>query len=145
MVRERRQENIEYMGIEARIPIVVTIENVKLAKRRVFSFIPPCESAVLQVDFMELKSLRSGPEVVDAATIDVCLVLVPSSPNLVAVTKDQPPHTKRWLLSHKLHEEAILPRACIWPIDRHNLEISITRRVDDVHIGRKAKFGRKDI
>jgi hypothetical protein len=133
------------MGVKAYIPIGVTIEGIDLAKGGVFSFIAPSEATILQVDFVELARLKSDPEMVDAATINVCLVFVPSPPDLVEVTEDQPPHAKRRLLSHKLREEVVLPRACGWPIDRSDFEIPLTRRVDDVNIGGEAKFGRHNI
>jgi hypothetical protein len=133
------------MGVKAHIPIGIAIEGIELAKDGVFSFIAPSEAPVLQMDFMKLASLKSDPETVDAATINVWLVLVPSPPNLVEITEDQPPHTKRRLMSYKLREEVILPRACGWPINRGDFEIPISRRVDDVNIGRKAKFGRHNI
>jgi hypothetical protein len=87
----------------------------------------------------------SDPETVDAAMINVWLVFVPSPPDLVEVNEDQPQHAKRRLLSHKLREEVVLPRAYGWSIDRSNFEIPITRRVDYVNIGREAKFGRLNI
>jgi hypothetical protein len=133
------------MGVKAHIPIGIAIEGIELAKGGVFSFIAPSEAPVLQMDFMKLASLKSDPETVDAATINVWLVLVPSPPDLVEVTEDQPPHTNRRLMNYKLREEVILPRACGWPINRGDFEIPIPRGIDDVNIGRKAKFGRHNI
>jgi hypothetical protein len=123
------------MGVKAHIPIGVAIEGIELAKGGVFSFIAPSEATILQVDFVELARLKSDPEMVDAATINVWLIFVPSPPDLVEVTENQPPHAKRRLLSHKLREEVVLPRACGWPIARSDFEIPLTRRVDDVNVG----------
>jgi hypothetical protein len=114
------------MGVKAHIPIGIAIEGIELAKGGVFSFIAPSETTILQVDFVKLARLKGDPETVDAATINVWLVFVPSPPDLVEVTEDQPPHAKRRLLSHKLREEVVLPRACGWPIDRSNFEIPIS-------------------
>jgi hypothetical protein len=133
------------MGVKAHIPIRIAIEGIELANGGVFSFIAPSETTILQVDFMELARLKSDPKMVDATMINVWLVFVPSPPDLVEVTENQPPHAKRRLLSHKLREEVILPRACGWPIDSSDFEIPLSRRVDDVNIGREAKFGRHNI
>jgi hypothetical protein len=114
------------MGVKAHIPIGIAIEGIELAKGGVFSFIAPSETTILQVDFVKLARLKGDPEMVDAATINVWLVFVPSPPDLVEVTEDQPPHAKRRLLSHKLREEVVLPRACGWPINRSNFEIPIS-------------------
>jgi hypothetical protein len=117
------------MGVETHIPIGIAIEGVELAKDGVLSFIAPSETTILQVDFMEFARLKGDPEAVDATTINVWLVFVPSPPDLVEVTEDQPLHAKRRLLCHKLREEVVLPRACGWSIDHSNFEIPITEEL----------------
>jgi hypothetical protein len=66
------------MGVKAHIPIGIAIEGIELAKGGVFSFIAPSEAPVVQMDFVKLASLKSDPKTIDAATINVWLVLVPS-------------------------------------------------------------------
>jgi hypothetical protein len=94
---------------------------------------------------MELARLKGVPESIDTTPVNIWLVFVPSPTDLVEIAKDQPTHPTKRLVSHKLREEVILSVARGWAIHRRDFEIAITRRVEDVHIGREAKLGSNDV
>jgi hypothetical protein len=71
--------------VKAKVPIGVAIEGIKLAKGGVLPFIGPSETPVLEVDFLELTRLKRGSEAVDTAPINVALIFISSSSNLVEV------------------------------------------------------------
>ena len=80
------------MCVEGDVPLGVAIEHIKLTKSGGGSLIAPSETAVLEVNFLELTRLEGGTKTVDEAPIDVPVVFIPGPPNLVEVAKDQPTH-----------------------------------------------------
>jgi hypothetical protein len=145
MVRKGGRKRVEDVGIEAHIPIIIAIKSIKLAKSWVLPFIAPSETPILEVNFMKLTRLKGNSESIDTTPVNIWLVLVPSPTNLVEIAKHQPTHPTRRLLSHKLREEVVFPIASGWPIYRCDFEVGITRRVEDVHIGRETKLGSDDV
>ena len=61
-------------------------------------------------------------EPVDAAMVDVPLILVARALYLVEVTQSEPFGPWRWLLSQELHEEGVFARGSSRAIDRRDLE-----------------------
>jgi hypothetical protein len=92
------------------------------------------------MNLMELASLQSVPEAVDAATVNVGFVFVPRPPNLVEVAQDQPTHPNWRLLRNELRKEVIFTVASRRPIDRGDFEITLIAIVEDVDIHQKTKF-----
>jgi hypothetical protein len=94
---------------------------------------------------MKLARLKGISESIYMTPVNIWLVFIPSPPDLVEITKHQPTHPTRWLLSHKLREEVVFPIVSGWPIHRCDFEVAITRRVEDAHIGRETKLGCDDV
>jgi hypothetical protein len=92
------------------------------------------------MDLMKLARLEGGAEAVDSALIDICIVLVPSSPNLVEILEGKPSHPGGWFESHKLQKEVIFPIVRGRAIDRGNFEIFRAVAIENMNIGRKAEF-----
>jgi hypothetical protein len=61
------------------------------------------------VNLIEAASLKSIPETVDAATVDVALVFLTRPTDLVEITKRKPTSADGWLLSDELRKEIVLP------------------------------------
>ena len=87
------------MCVKAEIPLGVAIESIKLAKCGICPLITPCETPVLEVDFLELTSLEGVPEAVDSTTVDVAVILVLCTPDLAAQPK--PKHLLPTLWQHR--------------------------------------------
>jgi hypothetical protein len=89
--------------------------------------------------------LKGETESIDTTPVSIWLVFVPRPTDLVEIAKHQPTHPTWRLMSHKLREEVIFPIVSGWPIHRCDFEVAITRRVEDVHIGRETKLGCNDV
>jgi hypothetical protein len=113
------------MRIKAKVPFVVAIESIKLAKSWIVPLVAPSEPPILKVDLVKLARLEGGAEAVDSAPIDIYIVLVPSSPNLVEIPEGQPTHPGRWLEGHKLRKEVIFPIVRGRAINRGDFEVSL--------------------
>jgi hypothetical protein len=90
------------MRTKAKVPFVVAKESIKLAKSWIVPLVAPSEPPILKLDLVKLARLESGAEVIDSALIDIYIVLVSSSLNLVEIPEGQPSHPGRWLEGHKL-------------------------------------------
>jgi hypothetical protein len=95
------------MGVEAKVPFRIAKESIKLAKGGSGTLITPSKTPVLKVDLLELTSLKSRPEAIDAAPINVSSTFIPSTPNLVEIAKGEPPNPTRWLMRDELRKEVI--------------------------------------
>jgi hypothetical protein len=115
------------MRTKAKVPFVVTIESIKLAKSWIAPFISPSEPPILKMDLVKLARLKGGAEAVDSAPIDIYIVLVPSSPNLVEILEGQPSHPGGWLEGHKLRKEVIFCRGFV---NRSAIGVGIWRFVE---------------
>jgi hypothetical protein len=92
------------------------------------------------MDLVKLVRLEGRAEAVDSASIDIYIVLVPRSPNLVEIPEGQPSHPGGWFEGHKLRKEVIFPIMRGRAIDHGNFEISLAVAIEDMNIGRKAEF-----
>jgi hypothetical protein len=128
------------MRTKIKVPFVVAIESIKLAKSWIDPFVTPSEPPILKMDLVKLARLEGGAEAVDSAPIDIYIVLVPSSPNLVEIPEGQPSHPGGWFEGHKLRKEVIFPIMRGRAIYRGNFEISLAVAIENMNIGRKAEF-----
>jgi hypothetical protein len=97
------------------------------------------------MDLMELTILESGSKAVDAATVDIHVAFIPSTTNLVEVTKHQPLRPRRGLVGNKLGKKIVLPIVRRWTIHRCDLEITIAIAVQEVHISGETEFRGNDV
>jgi hypothetical protein len=79
VIRKGRRKRMQNMGIEVKVPLGFAIESIKLAKSWVFPFVAPSKAPVLQVDLVELTSVKGGAEAVDTTTVNFSLVFIPAS------------------------------------------------------------------
>jgi hypothetical protein len=79
------------MRVETKVPFRIAKESIKLAKGGGGTFITPSKTSVLKVDLFELTSLKSRPETIDAAPINVSSTFIPSTPNLVEIAEGDDP------------------------------------------------------
>jgi hypothetical protein len=70
----------------AHVPFNVAIKSIEITKSNVLPLVAPSETVVLEMDLKKLTSLKGNPEAVDMATVDICIVIVPSMTDLVEVT-----------------------------------------------------------
>ena len=73
------------MGVECRIPFRIA-EGVKLAKRWVVPLITPREASILKMDFLELAGLQSSVEPVNPTSINISLVFVTCTVDVIEVS-----------------------------------------------------------
>jgi hypothetical protein len=69
--------------------------------------------------------MQSSPEAVDAATVDISFILVPSAANLVEVPQSKPPGPLRRFMPNQLIEKVVFPVRSGGAIDTGNLKISL--------------------
>ena len=74
------------IGVECRIPFRIAEEGVKLAKRWVVPLITPREASILKMDFLELAGLQSSAEPVNPTSINISLVFVTCTIDLIEVS-----------------------------------------------------------
>jgi hypothetical protein len=80
------------------------------------------------VNLIEAASLKSIPETVDAATVDVALVFLTRPTDLVEITKRKPTSADGWLLSDELRKEIVLPIVGLLLLDQ-SCRRAVVRRV----------------
>jgi hypothetical protein len=116
---------VKDVGAETKVPIGVAVEGIEFAKSGILPFIGPSEPAILQVYLIEFTSLEHVPEAHHATSINMTFVFVPSSPDLVKVSKRKPSHPLRRLMRGELGVELVLEGGVRRPINGGNLEIPI--------------------
>jgi hypothetical protein len=134
---------MQNVRVKGKVPFEIGVEGIKLAKGWVCPLIGPSESPILQMDFIELASMKGGPEMNDATTINISLVFISRPPGLVEITKNKPTDTLRWLWSRKLGKKIIFSVMWRRSIDSCNLEVPVVIivGVEDVHIRRQTELG----
>jgi hypothetical protein len=133
------------MGAKADVPLGVAIERIKLAHRGVYSLVGPSETPVLQVNLRKLGGLEGRPETIYPPPINILLVLISSSPNLIEVPKGEPTYPLRRLMTNKLGEENVFPARRGWPIHSGDLEIPFMVRIEEMHMRRMAMVGESNV
>ena len=89
------------------------------------------------MDLLELARLQSGTKAVDSAAVNIALVFVPGTVNLVEVASGEPSHAQGWLLAKQLRKESIFGGVVSGAIDRCYLEAYICR--PNANLAREAK------
>ena len=97
-------------------------EGIKLAQCGIGAFVAPSEASVLEVDFLEFTGMKHRPKAVNSARVDVPLVLIPGSVNLVKVPGNQPSHIRRWFVVEQLRKKSVFAGGISGAIDRSELE-----------------------
>jgi hypothetical protein len=132
------------MRIEAKVPLIIAKEGIKLAESWRIPLITPSKPPVLEMDLLELTRLQGRPKAVDSASIDVSSIFIPSPPDLVEITEGKPLHPIWRLMRDELRKEIIFTSRGRRTVNRSKLEISMTTRVYDMHASRETKFGGND-
>jgi hypothetical protein len=113
---------MKQVGVVGHVPLGIAEERIKLAKGGIGSFVTPSESSVLKVDLLELTLMKRCSKPIDATAIDISLVFISGTENLVEVPCGKPSDTGRWSLAHQLGEESVFTSTVGRPVDRRNLE-----------------------
>jgi hypothetical protein len=133
MIGERGGERVKHMSSKPEVPFGIAKNGIKLAKGWVSPSVAPSEPAILKMDLIKLTSVQGGTEAVDTTSVHICLVLVPSTVNLVEVAKHKPSSPNGGLLGNQLGEEVVFSICGRRPVDGGDSEIAVG--VDDVHGG----------
>jgi hypothetical protein len=80
------------MDIEVKVPFRIVIEIVKLASGGVISFVAPCEQAILQMNLIKVTSLKRCSKTVNATSVDVALLFLVGSLDLIEVKSPRASH-----------------------------------------------------
>ena len=81
---------MEDVRAKVQVPIFFAKERVKFAESWVGLLIAPCEFSVLQMDLFELTEIERVSEADDTTSIDIWLVLILRTLDLVEITGNQP-------------------------------------------------------
>lgn len=131
------------MRVELYVPLGIAKEGVQFAQCRVNPLVTPCEVPILEMNLLQFTRVKGGAEAVDAACINISLVLVSCMVDLIEIARGKPHDPTRKLLSNELGKESIFSRGSSGPIDGSDLEVNL--RVPYVNHGREAMSGSGNI
>ena len=86
MVGERRGEGLEDEVIMRDVPILIAKKSIKAAHSRGSALVGPSESSILKADLFKVTRMKGISEPVDSRAVDVEIVFVTSSTDLIEVT-----------------------------------------------------------
>ena len=86
MIGKGGRQSVQDMGVECHILVRIAEEGVKLAKHWVVPLITPREASILKMDFLELAGLQSSAEPVNPTSINISLVFVMCTIDLIEVS-----------------------------------------------------------
>ena len=86
VIRERGRECMKDVAAKLIVPLRVAKERVELAKGRVFPLVLPRELSILEVDLHQPTTLERCTKTVKTPSVDVSLVFVTRSVNLVEIS-----------------------------------------------------------